>query len=303
MLHVEGPVAVRDRRLELSGCAAVSGGVLVVEDEVVGTVLHLNTPSGDAPEVTHIKLERKKKQRAPYAPRPKLFPIQDFEDIASDRDGDVYLIGSHNGKEGERRPDREFLLHAEWDRESAELKVIGEQYALLDSLAPVLDRLGCGIGLTATEVSDALNIEGLAYNAGTLYIGLRSPLSADGKAIVVAASARALFDGDSPIPLDPIELDLSGGGIRALDWDSKSNMLLAISGPPIDGATAEAALWHVDTSKADATPLHTFSAEHARKQPEGVCRLSEADGAGLLVVLDGNASITGGGAELLTLTE
>ncbi len=287
---VSAPLVVRERRMELSGCAAVEGGVLVVEDELIGAVLlleHLRTPPL---ELATVKLERKKKDRAPYADAFKLFPFQDFEDIASDGASQVFLIGSHQGKDGERRPDREFLFHGAWDGKEKELKVVGEQYSLLELIAPVLDDLGCGIGLTATEVSEALNIEGLALLGEQLYVGLRSPLTPAGKAILLSMPVAAAMAGKGPV--GHRELDLNGLGIRALDWDPVRGQLLVLSGPSGEGS-GEAALWALNPASESVNSILEFSPDIARKVPEGICRLPESAGGKLLVVLDGEGGEVG----------
>lgn len=289
-----GATSVQGMPLELSGCAVVEGGVLMVEDEAIGAVLLATDMKKQPLNLTQVKLERKKKQRAPYADRPKLFPVQDFEDIASDRSSNVYFLGSHNGKDGERRPDREFLLYGEWEKKQGEIKVLGENYQLLDLAAPVLADLGCNLGLTRETVDPLLNMEGLAWHEGQLYIGLRAPLTPDGKGIILVGDADALIGGGFAASLKAITLDLDGGGIRALDWDPVKGALLVVSGAHEDGAAAQPALWACDTAGESLQKIHAFDAEVARKLPEGVCRLPEASGGQLLVVLDGGGKNDGG---------
>lgn len=296
---IGAPLLVKERRLELSGCAVVEGGVLVVEDELIGAVLLLESPRSESRELTTVKLERKKKARAPFADAFKLFPFQDFEDIASDGVSQVYLIGSHHGKDGERRPDREFLFQAEWDGRDRELKVVGEQYGLLDRIAPVLEELGCGIGLSKTAVSPALNIEGLALHGPSLYIGLRAPVTPDGEAILLTIPTVSAFEAEGVV--EAVTLPLNGGGIRALDWDAVGGRLLVLSGSADEtaGGAPQAALWAWTPESKALTKLLDFPPDLARKGPEGVCRLPEHAGGKLLVVLDGEDG--GAGAELLEI--
>lgn len=282
------PIPMMERRLELSGCAVVEGGVLLVEDELIGALLFASN-IGQAPiDVATIKLERKKKARAPFAPAHKLFPYQDFEDIASDGASQVYVIGSHHGKDGERRPDREFLFACDWDAKDGEIKVVGEQYGLLGMIAPVLKAAGVDIGLTETEVVDTLNVEGVALHDGTLHIGLRSPLSASGKALLLSGPVEDIMAGSAPLRLT--EIDLAGGGIRALDWDPVRGVLLGISGPAGE-ATGSSSLWAIDVDGGGAETLLKFDESIARKGPEGICRIP---GGALLVALDGEGHARGG---------
>lgn len=287
-LKVGAPMAMMERRLELSGCAVVEGGLLLVEDELIGALLFASK-IGQAPiDVATIKLERKKKARAPFAPAHKLFPYQDFEDIASDGASQVYVIGSHHGKDGERRPDREFLFACDWDAKDGEIKVVGEQYGLLDMIAPVLKAAGVDIGLTETDVVDTLNIEGLALHGGTLYIGLRSPLSASGKALLLSGPVEGVMAGSAALQLT--EIDLAGGGIRALDWDPVRGALLGISGPAGDGS-GPSSLWAIDVEGGTAETVLKFDEFIARKSPEGICRMP---GGPLVVALDGEGDSRGG---------
>ena len=289
---VSQPVSVRDRPLELSGCAVVDGGVLVVEDELVGSVLFMTDPGAAPLAAESIKLERRKKERAPYASAFKLFPFQDFEDIATDRAETVYLLGSHNGKGGERRPDREFLFYATWDKKQGELKVRGEHYRLLEGLVSALGALGVELGLSTTKLEAEVNAEGLALMDGRLYVGLRAPLTPEGHGIVVSASVKDVFKDGKPATWIPEAVDLDGGGVRALDLDPVSGSILVISGPAKDGGQAERALWTWTPGEAPVRRV-TFDETIARKKPEGVCRLSEADGGDVLVVLDGEGGAGG----------
>lgn len=287
---VGAPVPVQERRMELSGCAVVDGGVLMVEDELIGAVLLLDDLAKPPHVLSTVKLERKKKARAPFADAFKLFPFQDFEDIASDGLETVYFIGSHHGKDGERRPDREFLFKGEWDGKGKELKVVGEQYGLLERIAPVLERLGSGIGLTRTEVSDGLNIEGLALHGETLYIGLRSPLTPSGKAILLSGPVDGVLDGSAT--LESLELDLGGGGVRALDWDPVRGELLVLSGASGEQPSTSA-LYGLNPAGGALSPIVTFEGEIAKKSPEGICRLPQKAGGKLLLVLDGEGGEAG----------
>ena len=276
--------------MELSGCAVVDGGLLVVEDELIGSVLFVSSLEEIPLVVSTVKLERKKKARKPYAPADKLFPIQDFEDIATDGKERVYLLGSHQGKGGERRPDREFLLEAKWDGKQKELKVMGECYQVLDDIAPVLERLGAAVGVSPIAVNPDLNLEGLAFDGERLYLGLRSPQTVGGDAILLSARAEAVFKTGGKAQWTAVTLALGGAGIRALDWDPGTNELWIISGPS-SSDTGVAALWRSAPDGTALMQVHRFSEAVAQKAPEGVCRLPESEGGALLVVLDGGGVV------------
>ncbi len=289
-IQVSGITPVQDRPLELSGCAVVEGGILVVEDELIGSVLFLSSLDKTPLDFSGIKLERKKKARKPYAPADKLFPVQDFEDIASDGKEQVYFLGSHQGKGGERRPDREFLLAAKWDSKQKELKVTGEHYQLLDEIAPLLTRMGASAGVSALAVNPDLNLEGLAFDGERLYLGLRGPQTAAGEAILLSARADAIFRPGAKAQWSAVTLPLAGAGIRALDWDRDAKQLWLVSGPS-SADTGVAALWRCATDGTALKEMHRFSEAVAQKAPEGVCRLPRSEGGDLLVVLDGGGVI------------
>ena len=63
--------------------------------------------------------------------------------------------------------------------------------------------------------------------------------------------------------------------------------LLVLSGPAEDGGDARPALWACTEAGEQLEQLFVFESAVARKHPEGVCRLADAQGGQLLVVLDG----------------
>nr|VFJ90382.1 MAG: Protein of unknown function (DUF3616) [Candidatus Kentron sp. LFY] len=213
---------------ELSGSAVVRDGkgLLIAEDELVGTVLlvpeqpkKLHETHGAIP----VKIERKRGNIEPKKGRHKLMPVQDIEGIASDGEKDVFFIGSHNPKyddrddERYRRFDREFLIKARLkkgkkvgnhEKEDWELKLRGEYRDLLATLeAPFEEEFDIDLfsddsspgGCSGNKKSKTLhpdidlNIEGLAYRRveengkkGKLYIGFRAPLTRDNNNAIIA---------------------------------------------------------------------------------------------------------------------
>nr|VFK23897.1 MAG: Protein of unknown function (DUF3616) [Candidatus Kentron sp. LPFa] len=76
----------------------------------------------------------------------------------------------------------------------------------------------------------------MAYHDDNLYIGFRAPLvPKTDKAIIAVMDAKAPFEKrKNPCKKDPkvklMQVDLGGAGIRSLDWDSKKEKLLILSG-------------------------------------------------------------------------
>lgn len=261
--------------LEVSGIAPLEGGFLLVDDELVGSVLFLPgaaLEAGGRLDVQLVKLLRKRKSSQPHTPLPRLLAVQDFEDVASDGQRTVWLLGSHEGKGGERRLDREFLVRARWDPQDRELEVRSPQDA--DGKRGVYTGLVEHLAAGGQEaLTRGLNAEGLAWREGRLWIGLRGPLS-EGQAVLLGVDEEALFGGgDAPPRFERRRVDLGGGGVRGLCWDARTARLLIVSGPVEDGGDAPYALWSYDLETQALSQLERFEGRAAK--PEGVCRRSE----------------------------
>lgn len=278
------------RGFELSGLAAVDGGMLVADDELVGAVLFVADPAGPKRLAELVKIERKRTESEPFTRVPRLSAVQDFEGIASDGKKSVFLIGSHNGKDGDRRPDREFLFEAKWDAAQRELRLQRETRALAPQLDEALKKLGISIGLTATKIDEKVNIEGLAYFEGKLYIGLRGPLTAKREALVFRAEADGLFETGNRTVLEAFVIPLEGAGVRSMEWDPVTKKMLIVSGPATDVVDAESAVWAFSPESRALSLIHKFTREELQqglkgRTAEGVCRGSTGK---IVVVFDGS---------------
>ena len=179
---------------ETSGSAVVGvvgKRLLIADDELVGTVLDCPEPLLNPWNCGLVRIERKRKQSRPHTEQPRLAAVQDIEGLASDRSNTVFLVGSHEGKGGEHRPDREFLIRAEWDDEKRELEWKWIYEGLAKDFQKVLQDVGEKFPLDKTTIHEEFNIEGLAYrllsdSEGMLYVGLRAPLTPDGKAVILS---------------------------------------------------------------------------------------------------------------------
>lgn len=276
------------RGFELSGSAIVQGGILIADDELISSVLFLDkagvAAAGRGMELGAriVKLERKRTKSKPFTDKDSSESLQDFEGIASDRDKRVFLLGSHQGMEGDRRTDREFIVQAEWDTEKRELEFKDIYRNLLTHAAPLLAKAGAGITLTDTKCTPEVNIEALAFNGGKLYIGLRAPLGAGGKAIMLTADADDLFAKKFKGSFDLMLVALGGGGFRGMDWDPVSKRLLIVSGHSTDAPGPMPALHALDPATGAIEVLHSFTKFELtnplgvpRGSPEGVSRLED----------------------------
>ena len=172
----------------------------------------------------------------------------------------IYLITSHGrNSDGERRPRREQIisLTAKSDASGVTVEVPNDMHpyrGLLDDLAK-LPPLSTSINTTDDKApmlapeSDGLNIEGLAAGSDgkSLLIGLRNPLTRDGRAIVVPLmNASALLSGSQGKRAElgePILLDLGNKGIRSIEYVESKQAYLILAGPRDDGTDFTLYLW------------------------------------------------------------
>jgi hypothetical protein len=188
--------------------------------------------------------------------------LNDVEAITSGGDGEVYLLSSQSySKKGKRKPSRTALLRLR--REGRGFSADGETH-----LAEALDadtELAAMLGLT--DGTRALDIEGLAFKDGALYLGLKAPLDARGRAMIWrVASPAALFEGagkEGASPVDGkrlrdagisvwasvrVDVELAGqpvpGGISDLLFLPDGSLAIA-STPSTEGGDA-GAVWAVD---------------------------------------------------------
>lgn len=196
---------------------------------------------------------------ADFAARPALplaAEVGDIEALALDADG-VWVVGSHStAKDGQSKPKRERILRPD-----------GTVVTLDLAACPACDRMR-GV----SSALGGLNVEGAAWAGDRLWVGLRSPLAADGSALLLVA------DRDGHVER-VIEQDLGGHGVRDLLVDGDA--LLIVAGPTLD-ADEPHALWRLAGPDAAATRLDVAlpaSTEGAAIDP--------ADPSTLVYVTDG----------------
>jgi hypothetical protein len=161
--------------------------------------------------------------------------LEDLEAVAVDERGRVYAITSHSRKENGKRDDKReqltrFGLEGEQVVDFEVLrglrKKISKQHKSLKDATRIRD----------VKDGDGFNIEGLSFDAARqkLLIGLRSPLAGENAIIVVLENPRAAFDHEEKLRISDrlIELDLAGGGIRAMCYDPYLGGYLIISRKP-----------------------------------------------------------------------
>ena len=220
------------------------------------------------------------------SPNRVLNTLDDLEAVAVDEQGRIYAITSHSRKANGKRDDKREQL-ARFGLEGEQIvdfkvlrglrKKISAQHGSLKDAAKIRD----------VKDGDGLNIEGLSFDATkqNLLIGLRSPLAGSNAIIVVLENPRAVFDHDEKPRISDrlIELDLAGGGIRAMSYDPHLGGFLIISRKP--NKSFKLWLWSGD---ADESPQRLRIPEMKNlRQTEGVTPvILDGRPAGILIVSD-----------------
>ncbi|WP_437283947.1 HlyD family secretion protein [Sorangium sp. So ce406] len=220
--------------------------------------------------------------------------LVDIESITAGDGGDVYLLSSQGySAKGKRKTARTALLRLKPDGRG--FRVDGEVH-----LAELLDAAGPAVlaGLGLPGGTRPLEIEGMAYRDGALYFGLKSPLDAQGNALVWKLDApRALFEakrlegaGLSLWARARVDVELGGaptpGGISDLCFLPDGS--LAITSTPSTADGDAGALFRVPRPQAGVlSPL--LVRRFPGLKPEGVS-LSLSSG-NLIVVFDTGAEV------------
>ncbi|EEE47325.1 DUF3616 domain-containing protein [Roseibium alexandrii] len=218
-------------------------------------------------------------------------------------DGFFYIVGSHglSRKKAEFNSSSFFLFRFPVDGETGvpefkfSKKTVAPVIERTDELRAILKGAPDPIGHYAEkplgEGDGGVNIEGLAYRDGRLYIGLRGP-SVDGRAFLRSVNVDALFSNSKP-DLDVIELALgSGAGVR--DLAAVSDGLIVLSGPV--QSKGDYALHHLRFPSLTLSTLADLKMPDRDHKAETVLVLSEnRDSFDLLVMYDG--AVDGGPRE------
>jgi len=221
--------------------------------------------------------------------------LADVEAIAAGDTGEIYLLSSQSySKKGKRKPARTALLRLR--KQGNGYQVDGEAHLaeLLDADSVQATALGLPNG------TRNLDLEGLAAHQGALYLGLKAPLDAQGKAMIwKIASPAALFEnkplasvGASLWARLRVDVEVDGkntpGGISDLLFLPDGKLALTSTPSTADGEGG--ALWRVDAPETGVLNPALVKRFPGLK-PEGISKSLSPDK--LMVVFD-----TGGGAPL-----
>lgn len=213
--------------------------------------------------------------------------MNDAEAICAGPDGTFFLTTSHSlNKNGKLKAPRRMLL---------QLRLTGRALSVegrLD-LTTATDASGRGLlAIARLEPSASLDIEGLSYVSGALLIGLKSPLTPRGDAVILslARPEEAFRDGRIPagaltrLRAATLPVSRPGGRVHRgiSDLLGLPDGSLVVLGNAPKGAPADegGALYWLRPGATRATLLH----EYPGLKPEGVTLAP--DGRELVVVFD-----------------
>ncbi len=210
-------------------------------------------------------------------------------------DGYFYLSGSHglSRKKAKYDPSSFFLFRFPVDPETGypafefSKKSVAGEIKRTNALQAVLKGAPDPIGKYAEqplgEGAGGVNIEGLAYRDGRIFIGLRGP-SVDGTAFIRSVNAGALFSDKKP-DLETIELALGPGtGVR--DLATVSDGLLVLAGPV--QSKGEYSIHHLALPSGALKKLADLEMPEKDQKAETVLVLKEgAETVNILIMYDG----------------
>ncbi|MGK3993041.1 HlyD family secretion protein [Sorangium sp. So ce1024] len=220
--------------------------------------------------------------------------LVDIESITAGDGDDVYLLSSQGySAKGKRKKARTALLRLK--PEGRGFRVDAEAY-----LAELLDAAGSSVlaGLGLPGGTRPLEIEGMTYRGGALYFGLKSPLDAQGNALIWKLdSPRVLLEskrldgaGLSLWARVRVDVELSGaptpGGISDLSFLPDGSLVITSTPSTADGDAG--ALFHVARPQAGVLSPRLVRRFPGLK-PEGIS-LSLSPGK-LMVVFDAGAEV------------
>jgi len=189
-------------------------------------------------------------------------PELDIE--AAARIGDrIYWITSHGAnKNAKFRPGRRRLLATEFSFKNGKPKVttIGFTYAgLLDDISVSAQlkkyRLDAAAQI-APKDEGGLNIEGLAETpGGALLIGFRNPILSGNALLVTINNPGDVIQGKRPVIGPVLELPLGGLGIRSIERDGDSYIIIA--GPYDNNGKFRLFRWQGPSGRGKLIPILT----------------------------------------------
>ena len=213
--------------------------------------------------------------------------VDDLESITSDSAGDYYLLASQSkSSKGKRRNSRTLFLQLD---STLQAKGQVHLFKLLETLDEAT-RISLGI-----QSLDDLDIEGMTWNNGSIFFGLKSPLEQNQATIWRLDSPKEVFssgelrDGQL-VRFAQFELPLGSGptktygGIAELVFLPDGSLLLAAN-PIEDDSEAPGALFIA--AEPGRSPKVEIMREFPNRRPEGIA-LSPKGGYVMIVFDQGS---------------
>jgi pSer/pThr/pTyr-binding forkhead associated (FHA) protein len=262
---------------EASGVIQVPGGgaVLVVDDKKLNEILWMPVDQNgkQAGAVKLIQLGSS---------------IADLEGITYDGRDYFYVVGSQSNPKDE---EKNAIARFKFDAGSQTITNIETIPNLREFLLDNVSELKAEGDKPGKE--GELNIEGLAWDPkhSRLLLGLRSP-QINGNALIVPVALRNgnSFAIDNLKVGSAIQLPLDGLGIRDIQYDSRLDSFLIISGAPEHHEKKEFKLWQWsgDATDPDAG-LQALTDLDQGMKPEGITHFKSGGGDFIFIVGDNSA--------------
>lgn len=202
-----------DKIYEPSGVQSLPDGRLIIIEDEASSALHVMQTRDDTSLKEDFRLSSKLRNSFNKT-------LNDLEAITLGPDGYLYAMTSHQRNlSGDRRGSRELFIR--FKMEGSRIIDAGVYEHLVD----VIDESGI-LGEVDEQGNGGIyniNIEALSFNKeGQLMIGFRAPLNGDKTIIGIMQNPADVFEHNAKpvISEKPLLLDLHGGGIRAMSYDS-----------------------------------------------------------------------------------
>ena len=260
-----------------------------------GWKLVVSDDTGLKPDGTHhapwlFAMDGAGKVDAEPVPLVGLDKINDPEAITLASDGSFFITTSHSpNKKGKTKPARRILLQARLSGRS--LRVVGQV-----DLTTARSAKGQGLlAIAGVDEGGVLDLEALAFHKDALYIGLKSPLTAGGSAVILRLASPAAVLRAGSIPAGAVTrwaevaLKVAGPsgmvseGLADLHFLPDGSLVLLGNSPkglPPDGGGG---LWWL-RKPAPGSQTPKLLRRYSGLKPEGVTVSS--DGRSLILVFD-----------------
>lgn len=201
--------------------------------------------------------------------------LNDVESIAVDAAGGLWLMASQSESGKGKRPESRRRLAHVVIAKTGELRAdkVIDFVTLLDSAPPAL-RASLGVIDTAT-----LDVEGMAYRDGALFLGLKAPTDTDGRAMIWKVTAPdKLLAGDlagaqiSVWARVKLSVQADGrsapGGIADMVFFDADTLVIGVTASGFNPQTQAGAIYTVKASGGDLTARHVRTFPDLK--PEGL---------------------------------